>query len=120
MTPAKNLPPHSLGLWGDGDEIAALRDVERKFAVQLNYSDACNWVTASDVFAALQRTLPASQAQNAETWRVFAEAISAVTGVDPAEVKPSTTLLGTRQLSWKLSILVSVVAGVVLAIILHR
>ena len=117
MTPAENLPPHSLGLWGDGDEIAAIRDVECRFAVQLDYSDARNWVTAGDVFAALQRALPVAQAQ---AWRIFAEAISAETGVDPAEVKASTALLGTRRFSWKLSIVVAVVAGLVLALILHR
>ena len=119
MIPPENLPPNSLGLWGDGDEIAAIRDVEHRFGVQLDYADARNWVTAGNVFAAVQRALPAEQAEAAEAWSMFAEAISAETGVDPTTVKPETLLLGTGRFRWRLSLIVAAVAGLVLALILR-
>ena len=119
MTKTENLPPHSLGLWGDGDEVAAIRDVERRFDVQLDYSDARNWVTVGDVFTALQRALPAEEAKGAGTWLVFAEAISAETGVNPTKVSPQTVLLGAKHFSWRVSVAVAVVAGLVLALIFH-
>jgi len=116
---SENLPPNSLRLWGDGDEIAAIHDVERCFEVQLDYSDAPNWVTAGNVFAALQRALPTEQTQAAGTWSKFAEAISAEAGVDPAAVKPEKLLLGTRRFGWRLSLVLAAVAGLVVALILH-
>lgn len=120
MASAENLPPHSLGLCGDGDEIDAIREVERRFAVKLDYSDACNWVTVGNVYAAFQQAMLASQAEDVDTWPSFAEAICAETGVDPTKVEPSTVLLGTGRFSWRLCIAVAVVAGLITALILHR
>lgn len=51
----QNLPPATLGLWGDGDEIAAIEEVEERFGVKLDTSTAASWLTVGDVFAALQR-----------------------------------------------------------------
>jgi len=116
---SENLPPNSLGLWGDGDEIAAIHDVERCFEVQLDYSEADNWVTAGNIFAALQRALPTEQAQASGTWTKFTESISAESGIDPTTVKPETLLLGTRRFGWRLSFVVAAVAGLVLALIHH-
>ena len=38
--------PKSVGLGGDGDEIAAIDDVERAFGVKLDYADVSRWLTA--------------------------------------------------------------------------
>ena len=119
MAPAENSPPYTLGLWGDGDEAAAIRDVERRFNVSLVYSDARHWVTVGDVFIAVQRELPPAQAEAAETWSIFAEAIAAETGVDPIKLKPQTVLLGKKRVGWWLSLLVAAMASLMLALILH-
>jgi hypothetical protein len=119
MDPADNLPPTSLGLWGDGDEIAAISEVEQHFGVRLDYSDAINWVTAGDVFSALKRALPLDQADAASTWSDFARAIAIETGVDPERIEPQTRLLGHRHVSWRTSVLIALIAGLVLALILR-
>ena len=111
MTRGQNLPPHSLGLGGDGDEIDAVREVERRFGVQLDYSDAHTWSTAGDVFTALRRALPAEQANAPQTWSTFADAISAETGVDPTKVEPRTLLLGTSGFDWRLATAGALVAA---------
>lgn len=105
---------------GDGDEIAAISEVERHFGVRLDYSDAPDWVTAGDVFAALRRELPPERAASADTWREFAEAISGETGVDPLRIDVETRLLGTGRFDRRLSLIVAAVAGLVLALFLHR
>jgi hypothetical protein len=48
----------SLGLVGDGDEVDAVRDVERCFDVVLDYGHAGEWRTVGDVHAALASVLP--------------------------------------------------------------
>ena len=55
MTDGQNHNLEALGLWGDGDEIAAIEAVEEHFGVTLDTSDATNWHTVGDVFAALLR-----------------------------------------------------------------
>jgi hypothetical protein len=119
MTNAKNLPPHSLGLGGDGDEIAAILAVERHFEVQLDYSGADHWKTVGDVFSALKRALPTPQAESSETWPRFCNAISQETGVDPLMVTNETLLLGERHSDWRLLLLVTFVVGLGVAIATH-
>jgi hypothetical protein len=53
--------PKSVGLGGDGDEIAAITDVERALGVKLDYADAPHWRTAGDVFASICKALPAEK-----------------------------------------------------------
>ncbi|SDD62144.1 hypothetical protein SAMN05444678_11763 [Sphingomonas sp. YR710] len=106
MATADNLPPKSLGLGGDGDEIAAISEVERRFGVRLDYSDARHWKTAGDVFAALQQALSSEQAEAVETWPLFAEAISGETGVDPTKVTADTLLLGKGRFDWRVLVVV--------------
>jgi hypothetical protein len=116
----ENVPPHSLGLGGDGDEIDAIREVERRFGVVLDYADASSWKTAGDVFAALKRALPPEHSPDDDTWRRFAEAISAETGVDPTKVTADTLLLGTRRFSWRLLFCAILVCAVALAVSFWR
>ena len=88
----------SVGLGGDGDEIAAIADVERAFGVRLDYADAAHWVTAGDVFASLQRALPAEQRNKQDVWDRFAEALSGETGVDPNDIARDSPLLSQSRL----------------------
>ena len=106
----------TLGLWGDGDEIDALDDVEKSFGVKLDYTDAGNWFTAGDVYAALLKALPEDAVQRPDTWKGFAEAISDQTGVDPARVAPETRLIdrsGERRLDRIVLLLLALVAATV-------
>ena len=104
--PAQTL--ETLRLWGDGDELDALRNVEKRFGVKLDCSGAENWFTAGDVFADLLKALPEHVARTPDTWTAFAEAISEETGVDPLKVAPQTRLID-RTTSPVLSI--AVMAG---------
>jgi hypothetical protein len=117
MTIAENNPPVSLGLGGDGDEIAAINEVERRFGVKLDYSDSRKWATVGDVFVSLQRALPAERAADRDTWTLFAEAISFETGVNPSQVSAETLLLGQRRFSAKLLVLVAILIGLTFAIV---
>jgi hypothetical protein len=120
MPIACNLPPVSLGLGGDGDEIQAISEVERHFGVKLDYSDAIQWTTAGDVFTALQRALPSDQAEAAEIWPAFARAICGETGVDPLKVTRETLLLGKARLDRRILMIVAILVGLATAFIVHR
>lgn len=120
MAIARNHPPYSLGLGGDGDEIAAIEEVERRFGVQLDYADAHSWTTAGDVFAALQKAMPADQSSAPDTWADFAEAISLETEVDPSLITPDTLLLGQRRFDRRLMMVVASAIGIAVALIRLR
>lgn len=119
MSNVENQPPRCLGLCGDGDEIAAITEVEHRFGVRFDYSDARNWTTVGDVFEALRRTLPLEQAAADDTWARFAEAICMETGVDPSRVTQETLLLGQRRFDWRVVAVVATVLGVMLALVRH-
>ncbi|WP_294337616.1 hypothetical protein [uncultured Sphingomonas sp.] len=120
MAIAENNPPCSLGLGGDGDEIAAIKDVENHFGVQLDYSDARNWTTVGDVFSALERELPADHASADDIWTQFANAICMETGVDPGLVTRDTLLLGQHRFDRRLLLLVASIIGLAFAIDQYR
>lgn len=120
MPAARNQPPFSLGLGGDGDEIQAISEVERHFGVKLDYSDASRWTTAGDVFTALQRALPSEQAKAVETWPAFAKAICGETAVDPSKVTRETLLLGKGRLDRRILLIVAMLVGLVTAVTIHR
>lgn len=117
MAIAENHPPHSLGLGGDGDEIAAIAAVEQRFGVRLNYSEARSWTTVGDVYAAPLHALPAAKGVGVETWAPFAEAISMETGVAPSRVQPETLLLGQHQFDQRLLLVAAVMIALTLTII---
>jgi len=83
----------SVGLGGDGDEIAAIREVEQAFGVQLDYGDAHEWSTVGDVYAALLRELPAGAADQPGIWDRFAIAICKETGMSPSSIGLESGLL---------------------------
>ena len=85
--------PKSVGLGGDGDEIAAVQKVERSFGIQFDHGDAPQWVTAGDVFSSLLRALPPKDAAIPTLWSRFATIITSETGVDPTSIKPESFLL---------------------------
>lgn len=85
-------PLPSLGLVGDGDEVAAILDVEREFGVSLNCAEAREWCSVGDVYAALLRALGT---EPVGSWRRFSRVIARETGVDPERICPETELLGS-------------------------
>jgi hypothetical protein len=109
-------PLETLGLWGDGDELQALRDVEKRFGVKLDYRGAGEWRTVGDVFAALLEVLPGSREKSPETWNVFAEAIAQETGADSHKITPETRLID-RKGSPLLSVLVLLVGALTIGAI---
>jgi hypothetical protein len=92
----------SVGLDGDGDEIAAIYDVERAFGVKLNYEDAPGWFTAGDVFRSLQKALPPKELNSPDLWNRFAVALCYQTGVNPDDIDQESPLLlrGFRFWAW--------------------
>lgn len=119
MAIPENYPPRSLGLGGDGDEIAAIEEVERYFGVRLDYSNAQSWTTVGDVFAALQRTLPEERAAAHDTWARYVEAIALETGVDPSRVTPETLLLSQHRFDRRILFVVAILIGLTAAAIRH-
>jgi hypothetical protein len=89
--------PKSVGLGGDGDEIAAIDDVEREFGVKLDYTDASHWLTAGDVFTSLQKALPAEERNGPDLWRRFAVALCGQTGVNPDGIERGSPLLSESR-----------------------
>ena len=87
----------SVGLGGDGDEIAAIADVEHVLGVKLDYSDASRWLTAGDVFDALRNALPNEDRDGADVWERFAAALCAETGVDPKKIERGSALLSDSR-----------------------
>lgn len=83
----------NVGLGGDGDEIAALRDVEDAFGVNLDYSTANEWTTVGDVWNALLRQLPDGASEQPETWSRFKEALCRETGMDPKRIDLKSGLI---------------------------
>jgi hypothetical protein len=86
-------PSQSVGLGGDGDEIVAIREVEREFGVKLDYTDAHEWSTAGDIYAALFRALPPGEADRPGVWDRFAVAICRETGISPSDLSLESELL---------------------------
>ena len=86
-------PVQSVGLGGDGDEIAAISEVENEFGVKLDYTDAHNWQSAGDVYAALRKALPPEEADKPDTWERFAKALCRETGISPSSISPESELL---------------------------
>lgn len=83
----------NVGLGGDGDEIAALRDVEEEFAVKLDYSFADEWTNVGNVWDALLRELPEGASEQPETWTRFKDALCRETGMDPARINLDSGLV---------------------------
>lgn len=110
-----NLPPTSLGLGGDGDEIAAIGEVERQFNVQLDYSEARDWKTVGDVYEALKCVLPSDQISSEKTWPIFVQAICEETGVDPWRVNAKTLLLGKKEFDWRIALFLWSLVGLLFA-----
>ena len=88
----------SVGLGGDGDEIAAIDDVERAFGVRLDNADASRWLTAGDLFRSLQKALPAEAINSPDLWRRFTVALCGQTGVDPDDIEMDSPLLSRSRL----------------------
>ncbi|MEY8099712.1 hypothetical protein AB9F29_20275 [Falsihalocynthiibacter sp. S25ZX9] len=110
--------PISVGLAGDGDEVDAIENVERVFAIKLNYNDASSWETAGDVFMSLQKVLPASELSSQTLWERFAEALALETGVDAKKIDRNSPLLLPTSFSWKIALVrVSIAAFLIFGLL---
>ena len=82
-----------LNLVGHGDEIAAVKSVEREFGVAIDTTDAAAWVTVGNVFAALLRSIPDYDVGQPSTWRRFCRALAEESDDEPGQIAESTRLL---------------------------
>ena len=96
----QDTPIYNVGLGGDGDEVAAIEDVEREFGVVLPNSDAAHWMTAGDVFASLLNALPANAAEDPQVWNRFTKALAGQSGIEPALVSKASPLLLPQSAFW--------------------
>ena len=85
--------PYCVGLAGDGDEIAAVEQVEEMFGIILDKQGAPRWRTAGDLFESLLEALPPDAASDAANWERFAKALARETGVDPHHITTNSPLL---------------------------
>jgi len=83
----------SVGLGGDGDEVSAIAEVERVFAVCLAHGDALGWRTAGDLFRSLLKVMPEGGADEPGIWEQFAAALTQETGADPSTISADSPLL---------------------------
>ncbi|GAA0335705.1 hypothetical protein GCM10009087_52720 [Sphingomonas oligophenolica] len=91
-------PSQRVGLGGDGDEIAAILEVEKAFGVRLDYTNAHEWSTVGDVYTALMRALPPGAADQPGVWDRFAAALCRETGLSPSDISPESELLAESGL----------------------
>ena len=92
-------PPLTIGLWGDGDEIAAIRFAEERLKTKLDYSEAQGWFTVGDLFESFCRANPALLGSRV-AWRRLCVALCQETGVSPRLVRADTALI-QRWSMWK-------------------
>lgn len=90
--------PASVGLGGDGDEIAAIDEIEAEFGVTIDYADAPQWRIAGDVFQSLLTQLPPDAAGDPQTWERFVRALTDQSGIDPATITPDSPLIEEAQI----------------------
>jgi hypothetical protein len=93
-------PPCCVGLVGDGDDIAAIGDVEEAFRVTLDDQDVPGWLTAGDVFESLLKTLPPDAATDPSVWERFATALALETGINPDRIEKNSPLLLPGKGTW--------------------
>lgn len=88
----------NIGLGGDGDEISAIEEVENDFGVRLDYSDAAQWSTVGDVYAALLEQLSSEEAKRTDVWDRFSLAICRETGISPSSIGLESGLIAENGL----------------------
>jgi hypothetical protein len=93
-------PPYSVGLVGDGDDVAAIENVEEAFGVTLDDQDAPKWLTAGDLFASLLTVLPPHASGDVSIWKRFAAALALETGVDPEQITRDSPLMLPDKGTW--------------------
>ena len=84
--------PH-LSLAGDGDEVAAIEDVEREFGTMFVPNERPQWLTIGDVFNDLLTALGPDASDDATIWPRFCRAITLDTGDDPSTLVRETRFL---------------------------
>lgn len=79
----------SIGLGGDGDEVAAIERVEAEFGILFDHADCESFVTVGDVWRALLQGLRVdeSSAEAAAAWPVMVRALGDETLEERQSVK---------------------------------
>jgi hypothetical protein len=89
--------PTSVGLGGDGDEIAAIDDVERAFGVKLD-NGTLHVGSQRETYSLPSKSLPAEERDRPDVWKRFAVALCGQTGVNPDYIEPGSPLLSDSRL----------------------
>ncbi len=84
--------PASVGLAGDGDEVAAIEEAFARFGVPVSIDGAGNWITVGDVWSSLLRIKPLVIKQP-NAFQRFCASLCDETGVDPTGINESSRLL---------------------------
>ena len=88
-------PLANLGLWGDLDEVDAVRDGFEAVGLDPPWDDAPHWQTVGDLWNSVGRIAP-QLANSSETWDKFRTGLARQTGVDWTRVSKGTVLLDGR------------------------
>ncbi len=107
-----------VSLAGDGDEIAAINEVEATFDVKLDYADAPRWRTAGDVFCSLLKVLPSDDVARPDKWERFAKALSRGTGLDPHAISKQSVLIDDTNIWTPIADLSAIVWLIAIGIVL--
>ena len=91
-------PLRTIGLWGDGDELDAVQDAERRLGFKLPVEEAPNWLTVGDIYDSVMRHNPGADARR--TWRKLVVGLCVAVGADPRRVAKETTLIERTNI-WK-------------------
>ena len=82
-----------LGLLGDGDEVAALRHVEKEFGLRIYPGKTEHCFTCGDLFDVVVAAMPPSAPGDATIWERFCRALCLETGDRPDLVRRETILI---------------------------
>jgi hypothetical protein len=88
-------PLANLGLWGDLDEVDAIRDGFEGIGLTPPWDDAQTWVTVGDLWKSVRRIAP-ELAASTEAWDKFRRGVAEKTGVDWSRVTETTALIDGR------------------------
>jgi hypothetical protein len=94
-------PPRSLGLRGNEEIVAALKEIEISFCVKFDYSIVDKLVTVGDVFTELLELIPIVYTEDKYVWQRLLDAICWVADVDYELVKNDTCLLIQKRFDWE-------------------
>ena len=88
-------PLTNLGLWGDLDEVDAIRDAFGAIGLIPPWDDAPTWVAVGDIWKSVRRIAP-ELTESSQAWDAFRQGIARQTGVDWTGISETTAILDGR------------------------